>query len=122
MLLLGRRAHILGGDDEKFLTGRLVHISDAMLSPKFRLQLTELTPVACTMDELVEGLTVDPSNSGMLSRAGSEFGPRGFEVKATHVYYTLWQFVRTLPLSDELGDPRWDATFLDVVEWRAIGW
>ena len=24
--------------------------------------------------------------------------------------------MRTLPLSDELGDLRWDATFLDVVE------
>ena len=41
---------------------------------------------------------------------------RGVEVQATHVYYTLWQFVRTLPLRDESWDLRWDVTFLDVVE------
>ena len=80
MLLLGRRAHILGGDDEKFLTGRLVHISDAMLAPKFKLQLAELTPVARTVDELAEGLTVSPLNSDMLTPVGSERGPRGLEV------------------------------------------
>ena len=37
-------------------------------------------------------------------------------MKATHAYYTLWQFVRTLPLRFESWDLRWDATFLDVVE------
>ena len=68
------------------------------------------------MDELVEGLTVSPLNSDMLSPAGSTGTRRGFEVKATHVYYTLWQFVRTIPLSDEFGDLRWDATFLDVLK------